>query len=259
MRMKSGPTFSRLRRTASTGKAHPLGIGPAPGVGALVGALHQELVDEVPLRAHDLHAVVAGIPGQGGAVGEVVQGALHPPGRQRARLEATDRRLAGGGSHRQRGVGVAPRVEDLHRDAPTLGVHGVGHLAMQPHRQRPRELAGHRLDLARPVGGDAPGHHQPHPAPGPPREVGGQLLEREEVVLKAHVHRAHQDPVGQGDVPQVQGREQVGIAGMGGGRHGDSGEEATFGAFRPGGKPGGATHLRAATAWAACSWSDSSS
>ncbi len=43
------------------GEADPLLVGPAPAIGALVGARHDELVDEVPLGAHDLDAVVAGL------------------------------------------------------------------------------------------------------------------------------------------------------------------------------------------------------
>ena len=41
-------------------EAHPLRRRPAPGVGAVVGARGQELVDQVPLRAHDLDGVVPG-------------------------------------------------------------------------------------------------------------------------------------------------------------------------------------------------------
>src|SRR4029077_16600154 len=48
---------------------HPPALlgGPAPGVGTLVGARGQELVEQVAFAAHDLHAVVAGFAGQPGA------------------------------------------------------------------------------------------------------------------------------------------------------------------------------------------------
>jgi hypothetical protein len=60
MMMKLGPTFSRVRRTISTGS----GCGSRRGRPirrAVVGARREELVDEVALGAHDLDAVVAGL------------------------------------------------------------------------------------------------------------------------------------------------------------------------------------------------------
>ena len=54
----------------------PLLRGAAPGVGALVGARREELVEQIALAAHDLDAVVAGLAGQFGAADEVVDGAV---------------------------------------------------------------------------------------------------------------------------------------------------------------------------------------
>ena len=62
--MKSAPTARRVRRTISTGNRRRLAGRAAPGIGALVGARRQELVDQISFAAHDFDAVVAGFAGQ---------------------------------------------------------------------------------------------------------------------------------------------------------------------------------------------------
>ena len=79
--MKSAPTASRTRRTISTAKPPAVLRRAAPLVGALVGARREELVDEVALGAHDLDAVVAGLAGERGRRGEVVDLARDAPAR----------------------------------------------------------------------------------------------------------------------------------------------------------------------------------
>src|SRR5207247_10462548 len=49
------------------GKAHAILEGAAPFVPPMVGFRHDELVDEIALRTHDLHAVVAGALREHGA------------------------------------------------------------------------------------------------------------------------------------------------------------------------------------------------
>lgn len=61
------------------GKAGPVFDAAAPGVGALVGAKGQELVDEVALRAHHFNAVVTGLLGKGSGFGKGLDGALYLP------------------------------------------------------------------------------------------------------------------------------------------------------------------------------------
>ena len=58
------------------GKAPPLLRCPAPGVGALVGPRCQKLVEQIPLAAHDLDTVIAGVGGQHRAAREVVDRAV---------------------------------------------------------------------------------------------------------------------------------------------------------------------------------------
>ena len=70
MMMKSLPTASRVRAHDLQRQAHAVRIVAAPFVVALVGGQAHELVDEVALGAHDLHAVVARFARQGGAAHE---------------------------------------------------------------------------------------------------------------------------------------------------------------------------------------------
>ncbi len=74
--MKSAPTGLAGAPHDLDGQAPPLLRRAAPGVGALVGARRQELVEQVALAAHDLDAVVAGLACQQRAAHEVVDGAV---------------------------------------------------------------------------------------------------------------------------------------------------------------------------------------
>ncbi len=75
--MKFGPTALRVRRTISTAIRLRFSGVPPPHVGALVGALAQELVDEVALTAHDLDAVVVRLLREPGAADEVADLPAH--------------------------------------------------------------------------------------------------------------------------------------------------------------------------------------
>ena len=61
--------FARARDDLDR-QPHAVGVAAAPRVVATVHVLDQELVDEVPLRSHDLDAVVAGFARQHGAAHE---------------------------------------------------------------------------------------------------------------------------------------------------------------------------------------------
>ncbi len=189
-------------------QAHPVLERPAPAVGAPVGVGDEELVEEVALRAHHLDAVVAGLarPGCGGGdVGDL----LFDPGLvEFARRIGRDRRADRRGGHAVGAVAVAAGVQDLHGDPPAGGVHGVGHLPVVRHvlrREQARRAGQHR---ALGVGGHAAGDDQ--------RDLARRALGVEggdpapvAVLLEPGVHRAHQHPVRQGDVAEIERREQV--------------------------------------------------
>ena len=79
--MKSGPV--RLADAADDfdREAHALLRRAAPGIGALVGARRQELVDQIAFRAHHLDAVVAGLAREHGAVDVGLDLPFDAPGR----------------------------------------------------------------------------------------------------------------------------------------------------------------------------------
>ena len=113
-------------------------------VGAVVGAVAQEGVDQVAMGAVDFHAVKTGGNGIGGGLTEVVHHTGDFGGFQRARYGAVHVALAddvglglggdGRGGHGRLLVGLegvvrhAAGVPELHEDLAALGVHGVGHL-----------------------------------------------------------------------------------------------------------------------------------
>ena len=83
------------------GQAHPVLVGPAPLVVALVRVGDEELVDEVPLRAHDLDSVVPGFLRQLGTPHEGLDLALHATASEGPRRERRDGAAQAGGRHRQ--------------------------------------------------------------------------------------------------------------------------------------------------------------
>ena len=199
-------------------RAHRLDREPAPLLGAatprvdpLVGARREELVDQVALGPHDLDAVVAGLAGQPGGPGEGADLPPHAAVGEGAGRELRDRALHRRRRHAPRGVRVAPRVQDLQRDPPTRLVHGIRHLAVLAGLAPGRQLRRHRVERALEVRREAAGDDQPGSPTGPLGEVGGELGEVARVVLEAGVHRAHDHPVRQRHVAQVQRRQQVGV------------------------------------------------
>src|SRR5690606_27481899 len=86
----------------------------------------QELVDEVALGAHDLHAVITGLPGQRRAVGEVADLLLDTRLVQLLRRERVDRRLHRAGRDLRRVERIPPRMEDLQADLAAGLVHRLG-------------------------------------------------------------------------------------------------------------------------------------
>ena len=184
-------------------------VRPAPLVGPLVGPGGDELVDQVPLRAHDLDPVVARLLRQDGARGEVGDRPLDVGGGHLARREGRDR-----GLDRTRGdelgvIGVPAEVQDLHGDQSALGVDRVGDDPVLLRLLRGGQRRAHLPGPGFVVGGDATGDDQRHAAPGPLRVELRHPLETVLGLFESHVHRAHQDPVGQRDETQVERLEQV--------------------------------------------------
>ena len=102
-----------------------LGVA-APLVVALIRALGQELVEQVALRAHDLDGVVAGLLGEHGAAGEVLDRGPDLLVGQLSGGERADGGLRGRGGDRLRVIGIAPGMQDLQRDMAALFMHRVG-------------------------------------------------------------------------------------------------------------------------------------
>jgi hypothetical protein len=76
------------------------------------------------------------------------------------------------------------------------------------------------------VGRNAPGDDHPHPAAHPLRIVGRQPLEAPFGLLQPGVHRAHEHPVLEAREAEVEGGEEVRVAGVGGHGEGSLGMRA---------------------------------
>jgi hypothetical protein len=99
-------------------------------------------------------------------------------------------------------------VQDLHGDAPAFVVHGVGDHAVLVGLPAVGHLARERLDPALDVRGEAAGDDEPYAAAGAGAEVGGELRERADLLLQAHVHGAHEHAVAQRERADVERGEQ---------------------------------------------------
>ena len=112
------------------GEAHPVGQGTTPLVGAVVRSAGEELVDQIALRPHDLHPVVASFPSEQGTTHIIPNRPLHTPTAQDPWAELADGRLAFGRGHAKRVVAVASAVENLQGNPPARRVDCIGHFAV---------------------------------------------------------------------------------------------------------------------------------
>ena len=197
-----------LHREATTA----LGVA-APVVLALIRALGQELVEQVALRAHDLDGVVAGLLGEHGAAGEVLDRGPDLLVGQLSGGERADGGLRGRGGDRLRVIGVAPRVQDLQGQQAAGLVDGVGEDPVMGRLGGIRELAAPGGEAAFAVGAEAAGDHQAGSAAGALGEVRGELGELLGIVLHTCVHGAHEDAVGKLQPPDAQGGGEAGVLG----------------------------------------------
>ena len=107
-------------------------------------------------------------------------------------------------------------MEDLHRDPSAIGVDLVRDALVVRDilgRVEPRRAG---KDAALGVGRHATGDHEAHAAAG----AGGIELGHPAPILRLlepGMHRAHQHAVGQRHMPEVKGRQEVGILGHGSG------------------------------------------
>src|SRR5206468_11049241 len=101
-----------------------------PFVVAKIGLGRDELIDQVALGPHDLHAVVARALRKRRALDEARDRSPNAPAGERAWLERRDRGAHRRRRHREWMIGVAAGVEDLQGDPSASRVHGVRHDAM---------------------------------------------------------------------------------------------------------------------------------
>ena len=180
---------------------HPVLIIPAPPVLPVVHMAHQKLIQEIPLRPHDLDAVIARVLRPSGCHHHVGDLFFNPRLIQCRRYKGRDRRLDSRGRDTCQAIGIPPGMQDLHGNPPALAVHPfgdkpvVGDVGSAEKSRRPRKHPAFAVRC------HAPRHHQPDPAPGPrrieprhPRPVAG--------LFQPGVHRAHQHAIGQGHAAQ---------------------------------------------------------
>ena len=190
-------------------QAHAVLPASAPAVRAAVGARDQELVDEIALRAHHLHAVVARFLRERRAANECRDLALDAAIRELARRETGDGRLEPGRRDGERMIGIATGVQDLHADAPAGRADGVGDEPMPGEMPAAAQRAGEGLGPACGVRRDAAGDHEPDAAAGAFREIFRELRIVVGAILEAGVHRAHQHPVRQRREPEIERRQEM--------------------------------------------------
>ncbi|MNX91767.1 hypothetical protein D3C86_1238730 [compost metagenome] len=197
----------------------------AIGVGARIGAVLGELIQQIAVGAVDLHAVEPGRDGVGRGLAEVRHDAGHLFQGQGARLghideAVVDEGLGLGADRRRRDGRPAVRlkidvrdaadVPELQEDATALGVDSLGHLApafdLGGVINAGRVLVSLALlrDLGR-LGDDQTGR-------GALAIVFDRQIAGHEAGLRAVARqRRHDDPVGQGDGAEGVGLEQIGV------------------------------------------------
>ena len=196
-------------------KADAVLVTSAPGVVTVVGVGGDKFIDQVALRAHDLHAIVAGALCQGRGAHKVFDGLLHLFGAQRMRAKGVDRRFDGARRDQFGVVGVAAKVQYLHADLAAGFVHRLRHhlVFFGFFGRRHASATGHGASPI--VGGNPSGHHQGHAASRALCIKRGHALKAVLGFFQADMHRAHQHAVFQYSETQVQRTEHQGVSGHG--------------------------------------------
>ena len=193
-------------------EAHPVFTAAAPAIGALVGALANELVDEIAFRAHHLDAVITGRLGQRCCSREVANGAADLPLAHGARFERGDGGLEGARRQTERMIGVTTGMEDLQRYLAPLLMHGAGHLLVLAHLPGEAQLGTVRHQPTAQIGGNAAGDDKANATTGALGIKGGQLVKTALLLFEAGVHGAHQHTVAQLGKTKVERGQQGRIA-----------------------------------------------
>jgi hypothetical protein len=191
------------------GKAHAVLERPAPSILALVGARHEELREEIALRAHDLDAVVARFARELRRRGEVGNRAFDLSLGQLAGRVLVDRRFQRRGGDDFLVVAVAARVQELQHDAPARGVHRLRDDAVLLGVLRSAYLRAVRREVAGVVGREAAGDDQRRAALGALGVERGEPPHSVRPCLQPHVHRPHEDPVRQRHETEVERAEEM--------------------------------------------------
>ena len=193
-------------------EAHPVFAAAAPAIGALVGALADELVDEITFRTHHLDAVITGRLGQRCCSREVADGAADLPLAHGARFERGDGGLEGARRQTEGMVGVTTGMEDLQRYLAPLLMYGAGHLLVLAHLPREAQLGAVRHQPTAQVGGNAAGDDKANTTTGALSIKGGQLVKTALLLFEAGMHGAHQHTVAQLGKTKIERGQQGRIA-----------------------------------------------
>ena len=102
-------------------------------------------------------------------------------------------------------------MEYLQANLAAFFLYRLGDQLVAAHLAAVRELGAKRRYPARPVGRDAPGDNQPHPAAGTLSKIGRHPFKAVFLLFQAGMHRPHEDAVFQHGKAQVERREQMWI------------------------------------------------
>ncbi len=193
-------------------EAHPVFAAAAPAIGPFVGALADELVDEIAFRAHHLDAVITGCLSQRCCSREVANGAADLPLAHGARFERGDGGLEGARGQTEGMIGVTTGMEDLQRYLAPLLMHGAGHLLVLAHLPGKAQLRAVRHQPTAQIGGNAAGDDKANATTGALGIKGSQLVKTALLLFEAGVHGAHQHTVAQLGKTKIERDQQGRIA-----------------------------------------------
>ena len=190
-------------------------VAAAIFVCAEIGALGNELIDEIAFGAHDLHPVIVGILRQLGRTGKVGNGAGNAPLAQCPWFERTDGRLHRAGCHTEGMIAIAACVQYLHGYLATVLVHRFGHHLVLVGCAAVAESAGEGACPTGDVWGYASRNDKSNAPCGTLAKVGGHLLIAALFLFEAGVHAAHKGAVAQRGETKVERSEEMRILRMG--------------------------------------------